>query len=139
MKNVLHYCRKNMLHCLWPQTYCSSSGTLGSEAMWPVLDIYQVLPMRSDSFTQRFCLPYSWLQLQTDKVYDKILTVPCDLEQFCFSSCAFYIGTSLIFMGFFLWVKNLPTLALISNHFCLNYSFSCQKTSSCLPKEYFST
>lgn len=58
---------------------------------------------------------------------------------FCSSSYEFYIGTSLNFMGLFLWVKNLPIFALTSNHFWLNYSFSCQKTEKLilLPKLYF--
>lgn len=78
------------------------------------------------------CLLYWWSHLQIDKIDHEKPTIPCNLEcntiQFFFSSCEFYIGTSLNFMGFFLWLKNLPNLALISNHFWLKCSFFCQKT-----------
>jgi len=125
-----------MLHCLWPQTCCSSSGTLGSEAVRPVLDIYQALPVRSGSFIQWFCslvcLPYQWAHLQTDKIADKKLSVPCNWEcntiLLCFSSCEFYIGTTLNYRRFFLRLKNLPQSCTDQQSFLTNYSFSCQKT-----------
>lgn len=131
-----------MLRCLWPQTYCSSSGTLGSEAMRPVLDIYQVLPMRCDSFIQQFCLficPTDDLIFRQIKELIKNL-VPCNLEcntiLVCFSSCECYTGTPLNFMILFM-SDTSPCSCIDQPTFliklCLFLSEK-QKKSSCLSK-----